>query len=203
MTNEIGFPATVAAYFSDPAVRNAVEALLEVDCDSLPMGLEGEELDTYFRARGGAELVKYDMAHVLYKLWTTIWGELIGPHWVAAPFDELVNEEFAVTADQIWREKSFTVYHRAKPYILYTDVHIESHALYIAFSIENEEKDEVLLQEDFLPFRWRADDKWAGWQVMAVKITSRGALPELSPLLEAAQAAYSAVEKSVSAQIPV
>jgi len=147
MNKEIEMPATVAAYLQDPAVRTAVEALLEVDSDVLPPGLEFDELDTYYRARGGAELTRHDMAHLLRQLWKRIWGGQIGPHWQPAPLEEVVEEEYAITPDVIWEEKSFTVYHSQGPYVLFTDVKVEPHALSIAFSVENEEEG-VLIRND-------------------------------------------------------
>lgn len=198
MNNQIEMPATVAAFLQEPAVRTAVEALLEVDPDKLPPGLELEELDTYYRARGGAELTRHDMAHVLRQLWKQIWGRQIGSHWRPAPLEEMVDAEFAVTPDQIWDEKSFTVYHYQEPYVLYTDIKVEPHALSIAFSIEHEDDEEVLIENDFAPFRWRNDENWSGWQVFTEKCNPKGSLPDLSPFLAAAARAYSASEAAVS-----
>lgn len=200
MTDVIAMPATVAAYLQEPAVRTAVEALLEVQADVLPPGLEWDELDTYYRARGGAELTRHDMAHLLRQLWKTIWGQRIGSHWRPAPLEEMVEEEYAVTPEQIWGEKSFTVYHYQKPYVLYTDVRVEPHALSIAFSIEDEDEEDVLIVDDLPPFCWRDDDDWSGWQVAGKECNPRGSLPDLSPLLEAAASAYAAAEAAVAAR---
>lgn len=199
MTDQPELPATVASFLSDPAVRTAVEALLAVDADTLPPGMEWTDLETYYRACGGAELTRHDMAHFLRRLWMKIWGVQIGPHWRPAPLSELVDEEYAVTPERIWDEKSFTVYHYQKPYVLYTDVKLEPNALSIAFSIEDEE--DVLMEDDFPPFRWsdEDDESWSGWQVLHEACEPRGTLPDLAPLLEAAAAAYGAAEAAVSA----
>lgn len=197
MTDKPEIPATVASFLTDPAVRTAVEALLAVDADTLPPGLEWTDLDTYYRARGGAELTRHDMAHFLRQLWIRVWGAQIGPHWQPGPLIELLDEEFAVTPEQIWEEKSFTIYHYQKPYVLYTDVKLEPNALSIAFSIEYAE--DVLMEDDFPPFRWSGEDEanWSGWQVLHERCEPRGTLPDLAPLLEAAAAAYLAAEKAV------
>jgi hypothetical protein len=196
MIDDTQMPATVSAFLREPAVRTAVEALLEMKPDMLPPGLEWEELDTYYLARGGAELTRHDMAHLLRRLWTRIWGLQIGPHWQPAPPEELVHGGYAVTPNKIWDEKSFTLYHYQKPYILYTDVKLEPHALSIAFSIE-EEGGDVLIFDDHPPYRWRDDESWSGWQVMEQECTPRGMLPDLGRLLEAAALAYSAAEEVV------
>ncbi|MGN8001148.1 hypothetical protein [Sphingomonas sp. 22176] len=199
MTDGPEMPATVAAYLRDPAVRTAVDALLTVEADTLPPGLEWSELDTYYRARGGAELARHDMAHFLRQLWKAIWGDQIGSQWEPAPLAELVDEEYAVTPDLIWNEKSFTVYHYQKPYVLYTDVELEPHALSIAFSIEDEEAEVVLIDEDYAPFGWHDDDAWSGWQVFEAKCEVRGALPDLAPLRKAAATAIAASDCAVDA----
>ena len=157
MSHDLEMPATVAAYLREPAVRTSVEALIEVDAHVLPPGLEFEELDTYYRARGAAELTRHDLAHLLRQLWKRVWGERIEPHWQIAPLEEMVEEEYAITPDQIWEEKSFTVYHYQRPYVLYTDVKVGPHALSIAFSVEDGDEEDVLMEGDFLPFRWRDD----------------------------------------------
>ncbi len=200
MTDAIEMPATVAAYLREPGVNAAVEALLQVEADVLPPGLELNELDTYYRARGGAELTRHDMAHLLHQLWERIWGERIGPHWQPAPLEEMVEEDYAVTPAKIWAEKSFTVYHYQKPYVLYTNVQIEPRSLTIAFSLEDEDKEDVLIVDDFPPFRWRNDDEWYGWQVTAAECDPHGSLPDLSPLLEAAASAYAAGEAAVTSR---
>ena len=198
MTDQPEMPATVASFLTDPAVRTAVEALLAVKAETLPPGLEWGDLDTYYRARGGAELTRHDMAHFLRQLWQCIWGSRIGPHWKPAPISELVDEEYSVTPEQIWDEKSFTVYHYQKPYVLFTDIRLEPHALSIAFSIEDEK--DVLIEDDFSPFRWsdEDDENWSGWQVLHEACEPRGALPDLAPLLEAASEAYLAAEQAVA-----
>ena len=198
MNNEYELPATVTAFLQDPAIRTAVEALLEVGPDVLPPGLQFEELDTYYRARGGAELTRHDLAHLLRQLWKRIWGEQIGSHWSPAPLEELVGDDYAITPDQIWDEKSFTVYHYQGPYVLYTDVKVEPHALSIAFSIEDGEDEEVLIVDEILPFRWRDDEIWSGWHVTSLECDLTGSLPDLSPLFEAAVHAYSAAEAAVA-----
>jgi len=199
MTVQPEMPATVASFLTDPAVRTAVEALLAVKADTLPPGLEWVDLDTYYRARGGAELTRHDMAHFLRQLWQCIWGSQTGPHWKPAPISELVDEEYAVTPEQIWDEKSFTVYHYQKPYVLYTDIKLEPHALSIAFSIEDEEEGDVLMADDFPPFRWSGEDEenWSGWQVLHEPCEPRGTLPNLDRLLKAAAAAYLTAEQAV------
>lgn len=199
MDNEIEMPATVAAFLQQPAVRAAVEALLKVEPDVLPPGLEFEELDTYYRARGGAELTRHDMAHLLRQLWKRIWGRQIGPDWRPAPLEEMVEEEYAVTLDQIWDEKSFTVYHYQTPYVLYTDVKVEPHALSIAFLVEDGEEESVPDLDVLSPFRWRDDEDWRGWHVTVLECDPKGSLPDLSPLLEAAAHAYSVAEAAVAA----
>ncbi|WP_156025000.1 hypothetical protein [Sphingomonas phyllosphaerae] len=199
MTDGPEMPATVAAYMRDPAVRTAVDALLTVEADTLPPGLEWSELDTYFRARGGAELTRHDLAHFLRLLWNAIWGEQIGAYWDPAPLAELVDEEYAVTPDLIWGEKSFTVYHYQKPYVLYTHVELEPHALSIGFSIEDQDADVVLIDEDFPPFRWRDDNAWSGWQVLETKCEVPGTLPDLAPLRKAAADALRAADEAVAA----
>jgi hypothetical protein len=198
MTDQPEMPATVASFLTDPAVRTAVEALLAVKADTLPPGLEWLDLDTYYRARGGAELTRHDMAHFLRQLWQFVWGSRIGPHWKPAPIGELIDEEYAVTPEQIWDEKSFTVYHYQKPYVLYTDIKLEPHALSIAFSIEEGEED-VLMTDDFPPFRWSGEDEenWSGWQVFHEACEPRGTLPDLARLLKAATVAYLAAEQAV------
>jgi hypothetical protein len=197
MTDGPEMPATVAAYLRDPAVRTAVDALLTVEAFTLPPGLEWDELDTYYRARGGAELTCCDMAHFLRQLWKAIWGEQIGMHWNPAPLGELIDEEYAVTPDTIWSEKSFTVYHNQKPYVLYTDVELEPNTLSIGFSIEDANAEIVLIDKDWPPFRWRDDDAWSGWQVLEIKCEARGQLPDLAPLKKAAANALAAADKAV------
>ncbi len=200
MNDHIEMPSTVAAYLGDPAVRTAVDALLEVGADTLPPGLEWEEFGTYYLARGGAELTRHDLGHLLRELWGRIWGPLIGPHWQQAPVEEMISEGYAVTPAQIWSEKSFTVYHYQKPYVLYTDVKLEPRALSIAFSVEDDDAGEVLIVDDFSPFRWRDDEDWSGWQVTGVECEPRGTLPSLRSLLAAAASAYFAAEQAVAAQ---
>lgn len=200
MGGDIEMPATVAAFLQEPAVRTAVEALLKVPVDVLPPGLTFEELDTYYRARGGAELTRHDMAHLLRQLWQSIWGDRFGAQWQPAPLEELLEEEYAITPDQIWREKSFTVYHYDRPYVLYTDVKLEPHALSIAFSIEDCDEDDVLIVDDLAPFRWRDDDDWSGWQVATFDCDPKGSLPDLSPLIQAAVHAYSSAEAAVASR---
>lgn len=201
MGNGIEMPATVAAFLKEPAVRAAVDALLAVDAGKLPPGLELEELDSYYRARGGAELTRHDMAHFLRQLWSRIWGERIGPHWEPAPLDELIDYKYAVTPEQVWDEKSFTIYHYQRPYVLYTDVRLEPRALSIAFSIEEEDAEEILIDGKFPPFRWSEEDNkdWSGWQVFQTPCEPRGSLPDLAPILDAARAAYAAAESAVAA----
>lgn len=199
MTDGPEMPATVTAYLRDPAVHTAVEALLTIEADTLPPGLEWDELNTYYRARGGAELTRHDMAHFLRQLWKTIWGDQVGPHWQPAPLGELIDEEYAVTPELIWSEKSFTVYHYQKPYVFYTDVKLEPHALSIGFSIEDEDADVVLIDEDSPPFHWRDDEVWSGWQVLEAKFAVRGELPDLAPLRRAAAIALAAADEAVTA----
>lgn len=199
MTDELEMPATVTAYLQDPAVHTAVDALLTIEADTLPPGLEWDELITYYRARGGAELTRHDLAHFLQQLWKTIWGDQVGPRWQLAPLGELVDEEYAVTPEQIWSENSFTAYHYQKPYVLYTDVGLEQHTLSISFSIEDEPADVVLIDEDCPPFRWHDDDTWSGWQVLEAKCEVRGKLPDLAPLRKAAAIALAAAEEAVAA----
>lgn len=198
MNNEIEMPPTVSAFFADPAVRTAVEALLEMEADVLPPGLQFAELDTYYRARGGAELTRYDIAHLLQRLWNWIWGRQIGPHWCPATLDEMIEEDLAVTPEQIWADKSFTVYHHQNDYVLYTNISIAPGSLGIAFSLEHGTSGEVLILEDFPPFRWHDDEDWSGWQVTTTKFDPKGSLPDLSPLLEAAMNAWSAAEATVA-----
>ena len=192
-------PATVAAYLQDPAVRAAVDALLEVRASVLPPGLEWEELDTYYRARGGAELTRHDMAHLLRQLWKEIWGRQISSQWRPAPLEELVEAELAVTPNQIWEEKSFSVYHSRESSFLYTNVRLEPNALSIAFYI-GDENDEDLLIDDSGPFLWRDDEIWPGWWVTQLECAPRGKLPYAASLLDAAELAYSAAEKAVAAR---
>ncbi|MGC5799053.1 hypothetical protein [Sphingomonas sp. NFX23] len=201
MTDEPKMPATVAAFLDSPAVRTAVEALLAMEAGALPPGLEWDELDTYYLARGGAELTRHDMAHFLRLLWRTIWGRRLGPHWRPAPLEELVDEEYAVTPEVIWAEKSFTTYHYQEPYVLYTDVRLGPSALSIAFSIEDDDADETLIERHFPPFRWSAPGsrEWSGWLVLQVPCEPRGTLPPLAILVEAAAAAYAAAEEAVAA----
>lgn len=198
MTDKPEMPATIAAFLKDPAVRTAVEALLTVGDNTLPPGLEWDELDTYYRARGGAELTRHDMAHYLRQLWKTIWGDHVGPQWLPAPLGELIEEEYAVTPSMIWNEKSFTVYHYQKPYVLYTDVELGPNALSIAFSIEDDEEGVVLMDEDFESFRWRDDNIWNGWQVFESKVDARGELPDLALLRTAAVNALAAADAAVA-----
>lgn len=200
MAETFVMPATVAAYLQDPAVHTAVEALLEVPADTLPPGLELDELESYYHARGGAELTRYDMAHFLRQLWQMIWGRQIGPHWRPALLEDLVSEDYAVTPERSWDEKSFTVYHCQNQYLLYTDVRIERRAISVAFSIEDDENEDVLIEDDLTPFRWRSDDDYSGWQVVSVEYNPRSGPPDLSSLQKVATLAYSAAEAAVAAK---
>lgn len=198
MTDGPEMPATVAAYLRNPAVHTAVEALLAVGADSLPPGLEWDELDTYYRARGGAELTRHDMAHFLRQLWRAIWGDQIGPHWQPAQLGELVDEKYGVTPELVWSEKGFTVYHYQTPYVLYTGVALQPHALSIGFSIETEDAEVVLIDEDFASFRWRDDEAWSGWLVFEVKFAVRGEQLDLAPFRREAAIALAAADKAVA-----
>ena len=101
----------------------------------------------------------------------------------------------------IWAEKSFTTYHYQEPYVLYTDVRLGPSALSIAFSIEDDDADETLIERHFPPFRWSAPGsrEWSGWLVLQVPCEPRGTLPPLAILVEAAAAAYAAAEEAVAA----
>lgn len=53
-------PASVSAYLSDPVVRTGVDALLAIETDDLPIGLEWGELQDYLAARTAAELTRHE-----------------------------------------------------------------------------------------------------------------------------------------------
>jgi len=199
MTDLPKIPETVAAYLRDAAVRTAVEALLMVEADTLPPGLEWSDLDTYYRARGGAELTRHDMAHYLRQLWTCVWGDRIGAGWRPATLEELVDEGYAVTPTEIWSEKSFSAYHYRKQHVLYTGVELEPNTLRIFFSVEEWEDEVVLLTEDVPPFHWHDDTTWLGWQVLETKCAVRGALPDFDEVLGAAATALAAAETAAVA----
>lgn len=194
MTELSETPETVRGYLADPAIRTGVDALLKFGGGALPHGLRLDELGAYFTARGSAELTMYDMAETLRQLWSLVWGARLGPEWTAAPLEELIREDYAVTPRSCWEERSFSHYHRHEPHILYTSVQITERQTSVAFSIEVEAGD-PLWSADFAPFAWRDDDEWWGWLVFSISTNPSRADFDISRLHEAANIALEQVER--------
>lgn len=66
-------PASVSAYLFDPVVRTGVDALLAVEADDLPTGLEWGVLQDYLAARTAAELTRYEWSIMVHRLWAMAW----------------------------------------------------------------------------------------------------------------------------------
>jgi hypothetical protein len=164
---ERGFelPATVRAYLADPAMRSAVDALLETRSGSLPSGLRLNELADYLAARAAAELTKYDWSISMHALWAVTWGAALDAAWRPATIDEALDEEFAITPDSCWNEGSFAFRHRRGAHTFFTAVAFDHDQTQIAFSVET--ANDVLVTEAE-GFAWLEDGDWTGWLVATI-----------------------------------
>ncbi|WP_380784906.1 hypothetical protein [Sphingomonas sp. R86521] len=159
-------PATVNAYLTDPAMRAAVDALLEARPGSLPAGLRLNELADYLAARAAAELTKYDWAIAMHALWDATWGAGLGPAWRPATIDEALDEEFAITPESCWNEGSFAFRHVRGLHTFFSAVAFDQSQTQLAFSVET--ADEALATEGGGGFVWMEDEDWTGWLVTTI-----------------------------------
>ncbi len=159
-------PASVSAYLSDPVVRTGVDALLAIETDDLPIGLEWGELQDYLAARTAAELTRHEWATMARRLWTMAWKCVEADVWRQVPLSVLVAEECAVTPYACWDIQGFSLYHEYKGLFLYTGVGVTRIGTQLAFSLENSKR--ILLGEDADQFRWSEQGTWSGWSVASV-----------------------------------
>ncbi len=159
-------PASVSAYLFDPVVRTGVNALLAVESDDLPSGLEWRELQDYLAARTAAELTRYEWAIMVQRLWAMAWKSVEADVWRPIPLSVLVAEECAVTPHACWDVQGFSLYHEYKGLFLYTGVGVTRTGTQLAFSLETSKK--ILLEEDADRFSWSEQGTWSGWSVASV-----------------------------------
>jgi hypothetical protein len=67
----------LAKYYSDNAVRTAVETLLSTSGDAIPDHLEWDELRSYYSAVLSAYQIQYEYSIFLMDAWEAIWGEAL------------------------------------------------------------------------------------------------------------------------------
>ena len=159
-------PASVRAYLTEPAVRTGVDALLAVEADALPDGLEWHEFADYIAARAAAELTRSEWAVAIHRLWRRVWGGIEADGWRSAPFDELVEQDYAVTPATCWEEQRFSLWHVRGAVTLYTAVRVTRSTFQVAYSLETRK---VLVQSDDEHFAWTHKGEWPGWMVATLR----------------------------------
>lgn len=159
-------PLSVRSYLTDSAVRAGVEALLAVPANTVPEGLEWEELGDYLAARTAAELTRFEWAIMIRQLWEWIWTDLEIESWKPGDVKEMADEGQTVTPALCWEEKSFSLWHEHGKRFLYTGVTITRKSTQVGFSLEDAKA--PLLKGDDAQFAWTDDGNWNGWFVATV-----------------------------------
>lgn len=187
-------PASVMAYLSTAAVRSGVDALLAVEADALPDGLEWPELGDYLAARAAAELTRSEWAVMIQRLWREVWASIERDGWRPAPLEEMVENENAVTPETCWKRQRFSVWHTRGRQMLFTAVRATRSTTQIAFSLEARR---VLIREDGGEFTWTDTSDWDGWQVATIRCSPASPEFDLEALRTLSQQALRRVSDAV------
>jgi len=191
-------PATVLQYLIDPAVRTGVDALIDIQPGNLPPDLRLSELADYYAARAAAELMRYDWAAALHRLWLLVWEvPLSSSAWRPVSIDEAAAYEILVTPAACWNDGSFSFLHTLDGYRLFTSVTFDASRTQIAFSVET--GDRVLIKSDFGEFVWQDDGDWNGWLVFTHAVSPSDQLFRLADLTRSAAVALAAAQDAVQA----
>lgn len=161
-------PATVKAYLTDASIKAGVDALLAIKPSTVPQDLILEEFGDYYAARAAAEITRYDRASSLYDIWRWIWGDAIGPDWLPASRDALIEKELSITPESCWDDACFCVFHSRSQVTLSTGVGFTDKWIEIVFSVDD---DTGPLLRALDTFDWRDEDHadWPGWLNLKLK----------------------------------